>query len=71
MPLEATLTCTNCGKIGHSVETYHNRKREVPVVPIVTIEYIKPIARTKTQPIKLKKIPIRYPCIISYNIKHR
>jgi hypothetical protein len=53
------------------VETYHNRKREVPVVPIVTIEYIKPIARTKTQPIKLKKIPIRYPCIISYNIKHR
>jgi len=26
---KSTLTCTNCGKIGHLIETYHNRKREV------------------------------------------
>jgi hypothetical protein len=27
MTIKSTLTCTNCGKIGHAVETCHNRKR--------------------------------------------
>jgi hypothetical protein len=25
---KSTLTCTNCGKINHLVETYHNRKKK-------------------------------------------
>ncbi len=25
--IKSTLTCTNCGKTGHLVETCHNRKR--------------------------------------------
>jgi len=29
---KSTLTCTNCGKTGHLVETCHNKKREVLVV---------------------------------------
>jgi hypothetical protein len=49
---KSTLTYTNCGKIGHSMETYHNRKREVPLVPIDTIKSIKPIVGIKTQLVK-------------------
>jgi hypothetical protein len=30
-----TLTCANCGKTDHSMETCHNRKRKLPIVPIV------------------------------------
>jgi len=44
---KSTLTCTNCGKINHLVETYHNRKREVLVVLIVIVKSTEPIARTK------------------------
>jgi hypothetical protein len=44
---KSTLTCTNCGKIDHLVETCHNRKREVLVVPTATVKSTKPIARTK------------------------
>jgi len=36
--VKSTLTCTNCGKTGHSVETCHNRKIEVPVVPITILK---------------------------------
>ncbi len=50
--VKSTLTYTNCGKIGHSMETYHNRKKEVPIVPTTIITSIKPIAGTKTQPVK-------------------
>jgi len=49
---KTTLTCTNCDKIGHLMETYHNKKREVQVVPTVTFKSTKPIVGTKTQPIK-------------------
>jgi hypothetical protein len=67
---KSTLTCTNCGKIGHSMETYHNRKRKVPIVSIATIKFIEHVARTKTQPIKSRKIFVCYPCIICYSVKH-
>jgi hypothetical protein len=40
-------TYTNCGKIGHIIETCHNRKREVPVVPTATVKFIKPIVGSK------------------------
>jgi hypothetical protein len=50
MRTKSTLTCTNCGKIGHSVETCHNKKKvRVMPTPIVTIEHVVGI---KTQPIK-------------------
>ncbi len=34
---KSTLTCINCGKTSHLVETCHNRKRKVIVVPIVIL----------------------------------
>jgi hypothetical protein len=46
--IKSTLTYTNCGKIGHSMETCYNRKKEVLVVPITTIKSIEPIVGTKT-----------------------
>jgi hypothetical protein len=61
---KSTLTCTNCGKISHFIETCHNRKIEVPVVPTTTIKSIELIARTKTQTIKSRKIHVHYPYII-------
>jgi hypothetical protein len=48
MTTKSTLTCTNCGKIGHLVETCHNKKREVPVVLIAIVKYIEFIARIET-----------------------
>ncbi len=65
---KSTLTCTNCGKTGHSMETSHNMKREALVVPIVIIKFTEHVTRTKTQPIKLGKIHVRYPYIIYSNI---
>jgi hypothetical protein len=35
---KSTLTYTNCGKIGHLVETCHNIKKEVLVVPISIVK---------------------------------
>ncbi len=68
---KSTLTYINCGKTSHLVETCHNRKREVPVVPTATIKSKKPIVRTKTQPIKLRKIHVHYPCIMYSSVEHR
>ncbi len=65
--VESTLTYTNCGKTGHSMETCHNRKKEVVVVSTI----IELIVGTKPQLVKLGKIPIRYPCIICSSIEHR
>jgi hypothetical protein len=45
--VKSTLTYTNCGKMDHLVETCHNKKRELPVVPTATIKSTKPIAGTK------------------------
>jgi hypothetical protein len=53
------------------METCRNRKRKVPIVPIATIKSIKPIARPKTQHVKLGKIHVHYPYIICYSIEHR
>ncbi len=39
--IKSTLTSTNCGKTNHSVETCHNRKRNVLVVPIAIVKYTK------------------------------
>ncbi len=68
---KSTLTYTNCGKIGHSMETFHNRKKKVLVVPSAIVKSIKLIAGINTQPIKLGKILVHYPCIICSSIKHR
>ncbi len=71
MIAKSTLTCPNCGKIGHSMETCHSRKKEVPIVLITTIKSTKPVAGFKTQPIKLRKIYVHYPCINYCNVEHR
>jgi hypothetical protein len=47
---KSALTHTNCGKTDHSMGTCH--KKKIPVVPVVTIESTKLVARTKTQPVK-------------------
>jgi hypothetical protein len=67
--VKLALTCTNYGKTSHSVETCHNKKREVPVVPIV--KFTKHVVGTKTQLVKLGKVLVYYPYIICYNIEHR
>jgi hypothetical protein len=46
---KSTLNYTNCGKTGRSMETCHNWKREVPVVPTTIVKFTKPIAGTKNQ----------------------
>jgi hypothetical protein len=46
------------------METYHNKKKRVPVAPTAIVKSTKLVARTKTQPVKLRKIPTHYPCII-------
>ncbi len=44
---KSTLTCTNCGKTGHLMETCHNRKIKVPIVPTATIKFKKLVVGTK------------------------
>ncbi len=44
--VKSTLTCTNYGKTNHSMETCHNKKRELLVVPIAKSK--KHVVRTKT-----------------------
>jgi hypothetical protein len=68
---KSTLTCTNCDKINHLIETCHNIKRKVAIVPIAIVKSIKIVAGTKTQPVKLGKIHVHYPYIICYSVKHR
>jgi hypothetical protein len=53
------------------METFHNRKKKVLVVPSAIVKSIKLIAGINTQPIKLGKILVHYPCIICSSIKHR
>jgi hypothetical protein len=66
-----TLTCTNCDKINHLVETYHNRKRKVAIVPTTLVKFTELVTGTKTQHVKLGKIHVHYPYIICYSVKHR
>jgi len=61
------LTCTNCDKIDHSVKTYHNMKKTVLVVPTIIVKSIEHVVETKTQPIKTRRILVRYPYIIYFS----
>ncbi len=56
MTTKLALTSTNYHKIGHLVETCHNKKKKEPIVPTTTIKFIEPIARIKTQHVKSRKI---------------
>jgi len=38
---KSTFTFTNCSKIGHILETYHNWKKEVVIVSIAIMKSIK------------------------------
>jgi len=69
--IKSTSTCTNCGKTGHLVETCHNKKIKVLVVPTATVKSTKLVARTKTEPVKSGKLHVHYPCIICSNVEHR
>jgi len=64
---KSTLTCTNYGKIGHSLKTYHNRKIEVLVMQTIVIKSIEHVAKTKTQLVKLGRIHVCYPYIICFS----
>jgi hypothetical protein len=68
MIAKSTFTCTNCGKTNHSMETCHNQKKKVPIVPAATIKSTKPIVGTKIQPIK---IHVCYPYIMCSNVQYR
>jgi hypothetical protein len=68
---KSTLTCTNCGKTNHLMETCHNRKKEVPFVPTTIMKSMKCAVGAKTQPIQSRKIHVHYPCIICFSIEHR
>jgi len=68
---KSTLTCTNCGKTGHSVETCENTKKEVLLVPTTMVKSTKLVAGTKTQLVKSRKIYVCYPCIIYSSIDRR
>jgi metal-sulfur cluster biosynthetic enzyme len=65
--IKLTLTSTNCGKTDHSIETCHNKKKKVPVVPTAIVKSIEHVVETITQPIKIGKILVRYPYIIYYS----
>jgi hypothetical protein len=53
------------------MESCHNKKKEVPIVPTAIVKSIELVARSKTQPIKSRKIHACYPYIICFSIKHR
>ncbi len=63
--VKSTLTCTNYHKTSHSVETYHNKKTKIPIMPTVIMKY------TNTQLVKLGKISVHYPYIICSSIEHK
>jgi hypothetical protein len=52
------------------METCRNKKRKLLVVPTTTVKFTEPITITKSQPIKLRKVPVCYPYIICFNIEH-
>jgi hypothetical protein len=61
------LTYSNYGKIGHAKKTCHNKKKEETTILFIPTKVDEPIAKDITQPIKLARIPLRYPCIICSN----
>jgi hypothetical protein len=61
--VKSTLTCTNCGKTSHLVETYNNKKIEIPVMLTITIKSINLV--------RSRKILVHYPYIICFNIDYK
>ncbi len=61
----------NGGETSRTVETCHNRKREVPTLPIAIIKYIELVTKTKTQPAKSNRTLVCYPYIICSSVEHR
>ncbi len=66
-----SLTCSNRGKTSHAQKTYHNMKGEEHVIPFVPTKVVEPVVKIIAQPIKLAKVPLRYPFMICYSSKHR
>jgi hypothetical protein len=64
------LTCLNCGKMVHAKETCDNKKREELAVLVVPTKVAKLVTKVIAQPVKLARMPLRYPCIIYYNLEH-
>jgi len=50
-------------------ETYHNKKREEPTVPIIPIKVVEPMAEIIAL-VKLTIVPLRYPCIMYFSFEH-
>jgi len=53
------------------METCHNINLKKLVMSTTIVKSTKPIAKTKTQPIKSRKVPIHYPYIICSSVEHR
>ncbi len=53
------FTYSNYGKIGHAIETCHNRKKIKLAVPIVPTNVVEPIVEVITQLVKLTRVPLR------------
>ncbi len=68
--IKQQLTYSNCGKIGHVKETYHNKKKEEHVVPSTSTKVDELIVGVITQPIKPTRVPLKYPYIICSNFEH-
>ncbi len=68
---KSTLTCAKCGKTGHTLETCHNKKRDVPIVPTTAVKSTKFVVETKTELAKSGRILVHYPCVIYSNVEHR
>jgi hypothetical protein len=64
------LTCSNYGKTSHAKETYHNKKKEEPIVHVVTTKVVEPVVEITTQHVKPIKIPLTYPLVICSSFKH-
>jgi hypothetical protein len=62
--------CSNCGKTGHAKKTYHNRKLEELVVPVVPTKVVELVAEVTTKLVKQTRVPLRYPCIICSSLEH-
>ncbi len=53
------------------METCHNMKKEIPVVPTITVKSTKTYSMDKNPTYYIKKTFVRYPYIICFNIEHR
>jgi hypothetical protein len=62
--VKSLLTYTNCGKISHTVETCHNWKKKVPIVPTTIVKSIEHVVEIETQVATRIRMPIHYPYII-------